>query len=903
MNAETIASFVTAAGWTPANQVAFTARYYHTLVGIRELRRRLGEIAPRCLAESGFEASFEAIAGAPREVQRRVLGHPSAGFWVDVAWNLLVRRAPERFPRMHVVPHLREFVRFAASAALLAGKGTVSGMVRADLVGRVSLPGAGVSIGGGQPYTMVELRVDGGELAGEPLRVPRLAAGPELNWLDGDLRLGGRTPYSFADLDAAQARHWRQVLDGHLDTIAAAWPELAEELARGVAAIVPILSPDPALHVSGSFREAPGMIALSLGEPLATVEALVHEYGHQKLYAVLILDPLIVNDPGEAVHYSPWRPDPRPLSGLLQATYTFVQVLDFYLALLDVPNELDRTAVIERAYQVGRQVETGLEVLTGQAAFSPAGEVLVTTMVKRLNEVRDALPRPPIEVRDRVDTACAAHRARHTRHTRQPPMKTEISADGDSETLASLGLPPNWTADAILGRWYAGDSLLDAVRAAPADLAVPSGDSLVADLAAAHLAYVLDDYATAAERYAACVRRSPRTPYFWQCYAFALRHLGRSDEALHVLTHTPALMESEDLPTGQTLRITLPDPEPRPVVPNEPPPNFTELLGSPYAVRELWSSRYRDFVEATGGTQFPTLIAVACGLKPSMDLWIPAEGWQAFLRVVHDAGLLYYVDACFDRNSPQITQVPPDQLTTTRAAFSATLLPGTEAHVFLARDPVALDKVVGAGWYPLIIDGVVVNKHRADHDKFGDALGYPPCCQDFFRHRNNWNDDNTYYAALLNTEGVPSPLCNPFLRHTVFGLVPYMPCSYSCPATIEYASRLRERIAPDLPGYLAATDHALRKTVLCVSELRMYWFDGERVNRHGGQVEIRYDGVDSLYRIEAEDPLHGLLSAGDRCVLDGEVLRVHRGNAYVGGYQTRGDRHGPECPFVISFSG
>ncbi|MEU4515387.1 HEXXH motif-containing putative peptide modification protein [Nonomuraea wenchangensis] len=900
MNAETTASFVTAAGWTPANQAVFTARYYHTLVGIRELRRRLGELAPRCLAESGFETSFEMVAGASGEVQRRVLGHPSAGFWVDVGWNLLTRRAAERFPHLHVVPHLREFARFAAGAALLSGEGDVTATVRADHAGRVSLPGTGVSIEGGRPYTRVELRVDGGEVAGRSRRVPRLAAGPELNWLDEDLRLGGRTPYSFADLDAAQARHWRQVLDGHLGTVMAARPELGEELARGVTAIVPILSPDPALHVSGSFREAPGMIALSLGEPLATVEALVHEYGHQKLYAVLVLDPMIVGDSGEAVHYSPWRPDPRPLSGLLQATYTFVQVLDFYLALLHVPNELDRAAVIERAYQVGRQVEIGLEVLTGRAAFSPAGEVLVTTMVKRLDEIRDALPRPPIQVRDRVDAACAAHRARHTR---RPPVKTGIAAEGDPETLARLGLPPNWTADAILGRWYAGDSLLDAVRAAPAELVLSPGGSLVADLAAAHLAYVRGDYPAAADLYAACVRRFPRTPYFWQCYAFALRHLGRRDEALYVLTHVPALMETGDLPAGQTSHVTLPDPLPEPVVPDEPPPTFTEPMVSPSAARELWSSRYRGFTEATGGAQLPTLIAVACGLKPSMDVWIPAEGWQAFLRAVHDLDLLHYVDACFDRNSPQIAQVPPDQLTTTRAALSAALLPGTEAHVFLARDPAALDRVVGAGWYPLIIDGVVVNKHRADHDKFGDALGYPRCCQDFFRHRNNWNDDNTYYAALLNTEGVPSPLCNPFLRHTAFGLVPYMPCSYSCPATIEYAARLRDRIATELPGYLAAMDHALRKTVLCVSELRMYWFGGEQVNRHGDQVEIRYDGVESLYRVEAQDPLHGLLSTGDRCVLDGEVLRVHRGNAYVGGYRTRGDRHGPECPFVISFSG
>ncbi|GAB1824322.1 aKG-HExxH-type peptide beta-hydroxylase [Herbidospora sp. RD11066] len=895
MDAQTTASFVTATGWTSANRAIFTARYYHTLVGLKELRRRLGEQAPDVLAESGFAEGLDLLADLPGDVQRRVLGHPSAGFWVDVAWNLVVRRAAERFPRVHVLPHLREFARFAAGGSVLAGTGSVTGTVRADHAGRVSLPGARLSLGGAEPYAPVTLRVAGGRVAGSPLRVPRLAAGPELNWLDADLRLGGRTSYTFADLDPEQARHWRAVLDRHLDTVGTVRPELAEELSGGLTAIVPIVSPDPALHVSGSFHEAPGLIALSLGQPMATLEALVHEYGHQKLYALLILDPMIVGDAGEAVHYSPWRTDPRPLSGLLQAVYTFVQVLDFYAALLGDANPFGHDAVVERAYQVGRQVETGLDVLTA-ATFSPAGQVLVATMRARLDEVRAALPSPPRETRERIDAACADHRASHTRTRTAHP---EPPAEGDPATMAALGLPPDWTLDAVLGRWYAGDSLLDAVRAAPPDLVLPPGDSLVADLAAAHLAYVRDDYPAAADGYAACVRRSPHTPYFRQCHAFALRHLGRYDEALYELANTPLLMETGEPATGRTLRITVPGREPAEPAETGPTSGFVHPMVGAATARELWTSRYRDMVAATGGAQLPTLIAVAAGLKPAMDVWVPAAGWQRFLRAVGDLGLMYHVDACFDRASPQIAQVPATQLTTTRAALATTLRPGTEAHVFLARDRDALDRVVAVGWYPLIIDGVVVNKHRADHDKFGDALGYPPCCQDFFRRRNNWNDDNTYYAALLATEGDPSPLCNPFLRHTAFGLVPYMPCSYACPATIRYATRLSEVIAAELPGYLEAVNRALRKTVLCVSELRMYGFEGEKVTPGG----VRYDGVESLYRVEAEDPLLGLLGAGDRCVVDGEVLLVYQGDDFVGGYPTRGDRHGPECPFVISFDG
>jgi hypothetical protein len=309
----------------------------------------------------------------------------------------------------------------------------------------------------------------------------------------------------------------------------------------------------------------------------------------------------------------------------------------------------------------------------------------------------------------------------------------------------------------------------------------------------------------------------------------------------------------------------------------------------------LRGSRYWEYVEATvGGGQLPTLIAVANGLKPAMDVWVPPEGWPALRTVAARLGLEYHADACFDRYSPQLAAVPPDQLTTTRAAFTPTLSGSAEAHVFLARDRAALDRVVAAGWYPLVVNEKVVNKHLADHDKFGGALGYPPCCQDFFRRRNNWNEDNTYYAALLNTRGEPSALCNPFTRHSIFGLVPYMPCSYTCPATTAFARALRDVIRAELPGYARAIDLAAARPVLGVSEVRIYGFDGEAVHRHEGTVTITYAAVEHLYE---------LLAAGNRCVLDGDIITVYRDDAYLDGYQARGDRHGPECPFVVSFTG
>ncbi|GAA3647439.1 hypothetical protein GCM10022224_007850 [Nonomuraea antimicrobica] len=910
LDATTIAKFARPGGWTDTTRAVFAARYLNTLVGVRRLAESLPEPV---LAASGFPGCLAALTEAPAPVQRRVLGHPSAAFWVDVAWDLVRRRAHERFPDVHLIPHLREFARLACAALYLTGSGQLDADVRADPHGRVSLPGAGLTLAAGPPRGRVRLAVKDGTFAGDPplSRVPTVSGGIELNWLDFDLRLGGRADFSFADLDEAAAARWLGTMEEHLRLIARVSEPLAEEVRGGVGVIVPVCSPDERRHLSGSFREAPGLVTLSLGSPLQTAEALVHEYGHQKLNAIMMLAPLIVEDTGEPLHYSPWRDDPRPLSGLLHAVFSFATAVHFHRGLLDLPDAggLEPAEVVGRAYRTVRQIHAGLDGLREHAVLSPLGEAFVAEITAWAGECAEGLPSPPPAERRRIDADLAAHRDRwDERNPPSPvldvpaPVLPDPAAAG---MLRALGLPENWVLDGVVRRWYPGDSLLEAARALPEEAEppfVPPGTSLTADLATAHVAYVRGDYRTAAERYASCVRLDPRSPYLWQCYAFALRHLGRREEALHLLTRTESLMAEAARPSVE--RDLRPSAEPILVLPSEPPAVVRPVhLPVPAPVEaELRASPYWNFVAATlAGAQLPTLIAVAHGLKPAMDAWIPVDGWHPFLALVAELGLEYHVDACFDRFSPQLAQVPPNMLTTTRAAFAPVLTEGTEAHVFLARDPAALDRVVAAGWYPLIVNGKVVNKHRADHDKFGDALGYPRCCQDFFRARNNWHDDNTYYAALRNTSGEPSALCNPFVRHRVHGLIAYMPCSYTCAATTRYAGRLRDVIRAELPGYAAEIERESAKPLLCVSELRMYGFTGETVTRSADTVTIAYDGVESLYPIEHTDPLAGLLASGNRCTLDGNILHVRRDDEYLDSYEARNDRHGPECPFVISF--
>jgi HEXXH motif-containing protein len=59
------------------------------------------------------------------------------------------------------------------------------------------------------------------------------------------------------------------------------------------------------------------------------VPTLVHEIQHLKLRALLDLITLTLPDDGSR-YYAPWRPDPRPVSGLLQGAYAFLAVSVFW---------------------------------------------------------------------------------------------------------------------------------------------------------------------------------------------------------------------------------------------------------------------------------------------------------------------------------------------------------------------------------------------------------------------------------------------------------------------------------------------------------------------------------------------------------------------------------------------
>ncbi len=182
--------------------------------------------------------------------------------------------------------------------------------------------------------------------------------------------LGGRSP-----------EDWTRTLRSALGEIEACMPSLRAEIDLYVRQIVPVGWFEET-HVSASYREAIGTVYMSLHPSLLTmVEATIHEFSHNKLNAMLELDPLLLNDPLER-YPSPVRPDGRPLLGVLLAVHAFLPVAGWYRRKL----EIDPSPALARRYDEIRRLNAeGAEVLLEHARPTLAGRALLDE-IERLVE-------------------------------------------------------------------------------------------------------------------------------------------------------------------------------------------------------------------------------------------------------------------------------------------------------------------------------------------------------------------------------------------------------------------------------------------------------------------------------------------------------------------------------------
>jgi HEXXH motif-containing protein len=148
-------------------------------------------------------------------------------------------------------------------------------------------------------------------------------------------------------LGERSAEEWCSALSEALEIVRVCLPALHHEMLETLERIVPV-GYEPERHLSASYREAPGLVYLTLHpSPLTLAEALVHETQHGKLNALSWFDPVLENAQTTWTP-SPVRPDLRPLWGVLLAVHAFVPVAALHLRLAELDHPLSHTDLFAR---------------------------------------------------------------------------------------------------------------------------------------------------------------------------------------------------------------------------------------------------------------------------------------------------------------------------------------------------------------------------------------------------------------------------------------------------------------------------------------------------------------------------------------------------------------------------
>ncbi len=379
-----------AAGFGGADAVEALAR--HELTVNREL---LGAVWHNSRHDATGTAAWETLAvldaEAPESVDA-VLAHPYLRPW---AQRVLTGDAEAGPIAMRGVAEL------AAAALLRSGRaGTVtvpagSGVLRLPTLGALVVGEAGearVTASGDEGFGVL--------VSGREHLVGR-KAGSDPAWLARHrFELSGwavaledtdpwRDAHGYpvrARLSAAAAEDWRSDLATAWEWIRRELPAYAPGLAAGLSVVTPLREAATGADISSAARDAFGAVAIARsGDPRTLACLLVHEFQHVKLGAVLDLTDLY--DPGcERLFYAPWRPDPRPLEGLLQGTYAHIAVVDYWRARWrTAADEGEARGAEVRFARWREQTVAAAGTLAGSGALTELGERFVTAMAQTLS--------------------------------------------------------------------------------------------------------------------------------------------------------------------------------------------------------------------------------------------------------------------------------------------------------------------------------------------------------------------------------------------------------------------------------------------------------------------------------------------------------------------------------------
>lgn len=548
--------------------------------------RRVGHDAPALYVQSGLRDAYDLLVQSSPEHCNDIATYPSFGRWCAMAMRFIDNEAHINLPDGQIASHLGLLGSFAIVTA--SRSRDVELELRFGPDGRLSLPTLGLVADGGLefagtrakyalgPNGALEVSAGGRSLVRSDARwsasngklrlrsMPDAGGHVELNSLDPLLRVGFGED-DFEQIGDAGACRWRTTLESARAELHRVLPAGAVEVTRSIRVLVPLVTKTRGVHRSATSADTSGMVQMSWSASKQQIaEALLHEYYHTKLNALLDLDPVFIDDDGAEAYYSPWRDDPRPLRGVLHGVFSFYIVTCFWQRACSAHWDagVDARQARSEALRRYKQVCIGIEQVRSHAKLTAVGMVLLDEIQKRLNEyAADAeVDRPALRGIDRrlsehqanwrtrsyvgVDRSAEQRAHLETLWTaaggadRVIPSARFLMPMGASQSMwTTLGmdgpLEVNRVADRLPRRDLSFDMLARLSVVAPdrfheiaAMLPSDDSDDILAELMRGHIAYISGSYEDAARCYDRCLDTVPGNLDMWRDFAFAVRHLG-----------------------------------------------------------------------------------------------------------------------------------------------------------------------------------------------------------------------------------------------------------------------------------------------------------------------------------------------------------------------------------------
>jgi HEXXH motif-containing protein len=513
------------------------------IVRLRAILNMTAEHAPG--AHATLAAAYGVLAQSQtvdREAVRTVLTHPAVGAWIAECLRLM-RCGPVSATALETAAG--QFAPIAAAAAVRVGYPFTLKMRVRD--GNIMVPGLGLATfpqcaadtiatlsfdrerlrfeaSGDVVVVPASPVLDGDGWVAQP-RLRSCAAGTiiEVDFNDIDPSRNGHG-YALAQRSSRDIDAWQQALDEALRILATQYPRRAQALAAGLRSIVPLRERPGGDGASITARDCFGRIAMTPphagGRHLA--DTLIHEFHHSVLYA--LMDILCLHSAGpEAVHYSPWRDDPRPIDGLFHASYAYLGVVDFWRGQREVCSDRELLYADFEFARWRRQVTQAAQVLLRHGQLTKAGTVFVHGMAAAADRWLDL---PVDEQAQRLaDRMVTDHYTRWRLRHRHPDPVAVSAIAGAWRAGLPCPLDPATIRASVMATPSVNLALGERVRLCGLLLRDPTAFA-TAEGSPGNIAYVREDFDRALCEFRTAIAVDPTDIESWAGLALTLTALG-----------------------------------------------------------------------------------------------------------------------------------------------------------------------------------------------------------------------------------------------------------------------------------------------------------------------------------------------------------------------------------------